>query len=188
MVFTVLKLNPAPSWTMIISSQNCPFVVVLQWNENGDTPMLFISWFLLAMATQKKIYKCIIPRKKIWIVEVVFLLDMNDLNFRIDRSATENVVQFWSLSLCHATPWERVQGQLLFAHVSMRSSFSYFSSCLPLRMSVSRKPQCFNMGVDSHLLVNESIEKCFLNNYDRGFIDALTHSLLEILPKNAFWS
>ena len=37
------------------------------------------------------------------------------------------LVQFWPLSLCHATPRERVLGQL-FAHVSMRSSFSYFSS------------------------------------------------------------
>ena len=50
-------------------------------------------------------------------------------------------------------PGESVQRQL-FAHVSIRSSFSYFSSKLSLRMSVSGKPRCFNMA-DSHLLVNE---------------------------------
>ena len=36
-------------------------------------------------------------------------------------------------------------------------------------MSVSRKPQCFNMAVDSHSLVNEK--------YDRGFIDALSSTI-----------
>ena len=104
-----------------------------------------------------------------------FFVDMNVLNFRIDRSATENVVQFWSLSLCQAMPWERVQGQL-FVHVSMRSSFSYFSSYLPLCMSVSRKPQCFNMAVDSHSLVNAKYREMF-PEYDRGFIDALSSAV-----------
>ena len=37
------------------------------------------------------------------------------------------LLQFWPLSLCHVTPGESVQGQLL-AHVSIRSSFSDFSS------------------------------------------------------------
>ena len=53
---------------MIIWSQNCPFVVVLRWNENGDT--LFYMCFSLAMATQKIYY--LILGGKIWIVEVVF--------------------------------------------------------------------------------------------------------------------
>ena len=58
----------------------------------------------------------------------------------------------------------------------MRSSFSYFSSCLLLRMSVSRKPQCFNMAVDSHSLVNEKYREMF-PEYDRGFIDALSSAV-----------
>ena len=34
----VLKLTPHFSCKMIIWSQNCPFVVVLWWNGNGDPP------------------------------------------------------------------------------------------------------------------------------------------------------
>ena len=33
------------------------------------------------------------------IVEVVWFLDMNDLNFCINRSATENLEIFWKLSI-----------------------------------------------------------------------------------------
>ena len=43
-------------------------------------------------------------------------------------------------------------------------------------MSVSRKPQCFNMAVDSHLLVNEKYREMF-PEYDRGFIDALSSAV-----------
>ena len=158
---------------MIVSSQNCPFVVLLQWNENGDTPLLSVVFTRYGYTKNILMYY---NEKKIWIVEVVFFFkDMNDLNFHIDRSATGNVVQFWSLSLRHATPWERVHGQL-FAHVSMRSSFSYFSSYLPLRLSLSRKPQCFNVAVDSHSLVNEKYREMF-PEYDRGFIDALSSAV-----------
>lgn len=58
-------------------------------------------------------------------------------------------------------PLSLSRGQL-FAHISMRRSFSYFSSLLSLRMSVSGKPQCFNM-VDSNSLVNEKYKEIFPN-------------------------
>lgn len=43
-------------------------------------------------------------------------------------------------------------------------------------MSVSRKPQRFNMAVDSHLLVNEKYREMF-PEYDRVFIYALSSAV-----------
>ena len=43
-------------------------------------------------------------------------------------------------------------------------------------MSVSRKPQCFNMAVHCHALVNEKYGEMF-PEYDRGFIDALSSAI-----------
>ena len=39
-----------------------------------------------------------------------------------------------------------------------------------------KKPQCFNMAVDSHSLVNEKNREMF-PEYDRGFIDALSSAV-----------
>ena len=74
----VLKLAPVSLRKTIIWSRNCPFVVVLRSNEDGEPH--FYLWFLLVMATQK-IY---IKEIKIWAVEVVFFkLDMNDAKLGI---------------------------------------------------------------------------------------------------------
>lgn len=56
----VLKLAPVLLCKMIIWSQNCPFVLFLWWNKNGDSSFFNLCFFLI-IATQK-----IYPFKELW--------------------------------------------------------------------------------------------------------------------------
>ena len=73
-----LKVALVPARKMPIWSRNCPFIVSLQGNENGDPPFY---WFLLVMA-KRKIY---LKEKKNLVSRSCIFFYKNDVKCRIWR-------------------------------------------------------------------------------------------------------